>query len=92
MFPRNITRLTSNIIKKSPYTFDVLWSKGNLMLIEMNPKYPKYVGDPPDYDMMVKDGQVFEIKQIEPPNLCRVNKPKELYSTQNSRKLLEAYL
>lgn len=54
MFPRNITRLTSNILKKNPYTFDVVWSKSNLMLIEMNPKYPGYKEKIPDYDMDAK--------------------------------------
>ena len=92
MFPRNITRITSDIIKKTPYTFDVLWSKGNLMLIEMNPKYPTGVGDPPDYDMLANQEGNFEIKEIKPPPVIPDYKRRELYSTQNSRKILQAYL
>tara|TARA_B100001027_G_C16256571_1_gene327250 strand:+ start:874 stop:1131 length:258 start_codon:yes stop_codon:yes gene_type:complete len=38
MISRNIQRLTASIIKKSPYTFDVVWSKDNYILIKLNPK------------------------------------------------------
>ena len=50
MFPRNITRITTSVLKNSPYTFDVLWSKSNYMLVEMIPKPPP-PGKIPDYDM-----------------------------------------
>tara|TARA_A100001015_G_scaffold271867_2_gene325895 strand:- start:4371 stop:4628 length:258 start_codon:yes stop_codon:yes gene_type:complete len=42
MLSRNIQRLTASIIKKSPYTFDVVWSKDNYILIKLNPKNTNY--------------------------------------------------
>ena len=66
MFPRNINRITSNLIKKSPYNFDVIWSKSNYLLIEMNPKHPPK-GKIPDYDMEAHtliNGTIFEITEI----------------------------
>ena len=50
MFPRNISRITSNLIKKSPYNFDVIWSKSNYLLVELNPK-PPLEDKLPDYVM-----------------------------------------
>ena len=41
MLQKNIKTLTSSIIKKTPYNFDILWNKGPYLLIEMKPKYPK---------------------------------------------------
>ena len=50
MLPRNITRITTSVLKNSPYTFNVVWSKSNFMLVEINQKPPQ-PGKTPDYDM-----------------------------------------
>ena len=50
----NIRRLTPDIIKKSPVTFDIIWSTETNMFIQLNPKKPSYTDniwiDIPDYD------------------------------------------
>ena len=70
MFPRNITRITTSVLKNSPYTFDVLWSKSNYMLVEMIPKPPP-PGKIPDYDMEAQVHknvkELFEIQEIPDP-------------------------
>ena len=67
---RNVSRLTPSLLKKSPYTFDVVWAKSNFMLVELNAKYPDH-GEVPDYDLETvsyqTDGnELFEVKQIQP--------------------------
>ena len=70
MYPRNITRITTSVLKHSPYTFDVIWSKSNYMLVEMIPKPPPQ-GKIPDYDMEAQVHknvkELFEIKEISDP-------------------------
>lgn len=67
---RNVSRLTPSLLKKSPYTFDVVWAKSNYMLVELNAKYPDH-GEVPDYDLETvsyqTDGnELFEVKEIQP--------------------------
>jgi hypothetical protein len=64
----NIRRLTPVFVKKNPYHFDILWSKGHYVLIELNPKYPKNE-DIPDYDKEANDFLVSQssVPMIVPP-------------------------
>ena len=41
MLHQNIRKLTSRVLQNSPYSFNILWSKGPYMLVEMKPKHPK---------------------------------------------------
>lgn len=41
MIHQNIRKLTSRVLQNSPYSFNILWSKGPYMLVEMKPKHPK---------------------------------------------------
>ena len=70
MFPRNLTRITTSVLKNSPYNFDVVWCKSNFMLVEMNPK-PPAPGKIPDYDMEAQVHrnvkELFEIQEIPDP-------------------------
>ncbi len=76
MLPQNITRITSNVLKKYPYTFDILWNKSNYLLVELNhkkiphDKVPDY-DNIPDYDLEAaihtKIKTLFEIKEINDP-------------------------
>ena len=73
LLPRNITRLTSSLIKQSPYTFDVVWSESNYLLVKLNAKYPEGPGEIPDYDLKSiewqheKSAHLYEIREIKPP-------------------------
>ena len=73
LFSRNITRLTSSLIKQSPYTFDVVWSESNYLLVKLNAKYPEGSGEIPDYDLKSIDWQheksahLYEVREIKPP-------------------------
>ena len=64
----NIRRLTPAFVKRAPYHFDILWSKGQYVLIEINPKYPK-IKDIPDYDKEANDFLVSQssVPMIVPP-------------------------
>ena len=71
MIPRNITRITASLLKNSPYTYEVLWSKSNYVLVELVQKLPP-PGKIPDYYMKsqyylndVKE--LFEIQEIPDP-------------------------
>tara|TARA_B100000886_G_C20219380_1_gene405811 strand:+ start:87 stop:341 length:255 start_codon:yes stop_codon:yes gene_type:complete len=69
MFPRNLTRITTSVLRNSPYNFDVIWSKSNYMLVEMIPKPPP-PGKIPDYDMEAQirpNLELYEIREISHP-------------------------
>ena len=69
MFPRNLTRITTSVLRNSPYNFDVVWSKSNYMLVEMIPKPPP-PGKIPDYDMEAQihpNLELYEIREIPDP-------------------------
>jgi|TARA_E500000178_G_scaffold289285_1_gene292298 hypothetical protein len=51
MFNNSIRRLTPIIVERSKYNFDVLWSGGKYMVIELNEKPCKNIWETiPDYD------------------------------------------
>ena len=43
MIHQNIRKLTSRVLQNSPYSFNILWSKGPYMLVEMKPKHPNII-------------------------------------------------
>ena len=54
MLGPNIRRLTPELLKKSPYHFNVLYQYNNHLFVSMTPKTPKTVDpwkDIPDYDL-----------------------------------------
>lgn len=78
MFPRNLTRITTSVLRNSPYNFNVVWSKSNYMLVEMIPKPPP-PGKIPDYDMEAQihsNLELYEIREI--PDLTRDEKVASL--------------
>ncbi len=75
MLLRNITRLTTSVIKKSPYTFDVVWAKDNFVLIKLNPKNPNNspptppIPPPNNLKFVCEQDELFEIRELNPDEL-----------------------
>ena len=51
MLGPNIRRLTPELLKKSPYHFNVLWQYNNHLFVSMTPKTADPWKDIPDYDL-----------------------------------------
>ena len=71
MISRNIQRLTASIIKKSPYTFDVVWSKDNYILIKLNPKNTPPITPAPaipastNSNFVYDKNELYEIRELD---------------------------